>query len=215
MSGGMTQRTINERRYHDAEAAERAITFANQPDRLRFTDAEYLDHAPWVRSAMSRLGSVSDRQVLDLGCGHGMAAVVLARRGANVTACDLSPGYVAEARQRAKANEAIIEFAVADVHSLPFANRTFDAIWGHAILHHLDVATAAREVRRVLRPGGAAVFCDPWDGNPLVRWLRSWRRHTRDERALMPWDVERLRSEFSNVSVQQFQFQRYLVIALQ
>ncbi len=210
----MNQRLLNERCYHDAEAAQRALTFSREPRRLRFTDAEYLDHAPWIRPAMNRLGDVMGKRVLDMGCGHGMAAVALARRGGIVTACDLSPGYVAEARRRAAANEAIIDFTVADGHALPFATGSFDAIWGHAVLHHLDVGTAAREVRRVLRPGGVAVFCDPWDGNPLVRWLRRWRRHTRDERALMSNDVELLKREFESVLVDAFQLQRYVVITL-
>ncbi len=211
----MNQRLLNERCYHDAEAAQRALTFTREPGRFRFTDAEYLDHSPWIRPAMNRLGNVTGKRVLDMGCGHGMAAVVLARRGANVTACDLSPGYVTEARQRAAANEAIIDFAVADGQLLPFPASTFDVIWGHAILHHLDVPTASREVRRILRPGGIAVFCEPWDGNPLVRWLRRWRQHTQNERALLPDDVALLKREFNSVRVEAFQFRRYVVIALQ
>jgi ubiquinone/menaquinone biosynthesis C-methylase UbiE len=211
----MNQRLLNERQYHDAEAAERAVTFAREPGRLRFADAEYLDHASWVRPAMNWLDDVAEKRVLDLGCGHGMAAVVLARRGAMVTACDLSPGYVAEARRRANANEAIIDFSVADGQSLPFADNMFEAIWGHAILHHLDVFTAAREIRRVLQPGGIAVFCEPWDGNPLVRWLRQWRRHTQDERALLPNDISILKREFDRVIVEKYQLGRYVVIKMQ
>ncbi len=49
---------------------------------------------------MARLGDVAGLPVLDYGCGHGMAAVVLARRGAHVMAFDLSPGYLTEARRR-------------------------------------------------------------------------------------------------------------------
>jgi len=40
------------------------------------------------------------------------------------------------------------------------------------ILHHLDLTVAARELRRVLRPGGVAVFCEPWGGNPLLNFAR-------------------------------------------
>ena len=97
----MNQRLLNERRYHDAEAASRAVTFAHEPRRLRFADSDYIRHVPWISAAVQQLGHVAGRRVLDLGCGHGMAAVILARRGAMVSACDLSPGYVAEAQQRA------------------------------------------------------------------------------------------------------------------
>ena len=71
-----------------------------------------------------------------------MAAVVMARAGATVTAFDLSPGYVAEARQRATANGVSVECVVADGENLPFPDATFDAVWGNAILHHLDLARA-------------------------------------------------------------------------
>src|SRR5690349_2946400 len=101
-----TDRLLREQRFHDRQAQDRALTFAADPGRLRFRDADYLDHEPWVRPAMARLGNVAGQPVLDVGCGHGMAAVVLARRGANVTACDLSAGYVAECLDRARANEA-------------------------------------------------------------------------------------------------------------
>src|SRR5438105_2729886 len=145
-----TERLLREREFHDQQARGRALTFSRQPHRLRFSDADYLDHETWVRPALERLGEVRGQHVLDWGCGHGMAAVVLARRGAAVTACDLSPGYIAEARARARANGVVVRCLVADAQRLPFAEQSFDAVWGHAILHHLDVPRAARELRRVL-----------------------------------------------------------------
>ena len=60
----------------------------------------------WIAPAFDQLGDVRGKRILDLGCGHGMASVVLARRGAVVTACDLSLGYVREARARAGAARA-------------------------------------------------------------------------------------------------------------
>ena len=97
-------RLHTEQQFHDAQAAERAETFRAGRADLRFADAAYLDHETWVRPAFARLGGVRGKAVLDYGCGHGMAAVVLARAGAAVTGFDLSPGYVAEAAERARAN---------------------------------------------------------------------------------------------------------------
>src|SRR5436190_549525 len=127
----VTERLRSEQRFHDRQARNRALTFARSPERLRVTDADYLDHETWVRPAFERLGDVRGRRVLDYGCGHGMAAVVLARRGAVVTACDLSAGYVAEAGARARANEADVRCVQADAHRLPFAAETFAGVWGH------------------------------------------------------------------------------------
>jgi ubiquinone/menaquinone biosynthesis C-methylase UbiE len=209
----MNPRLMDERDYHDRQAAERAVTFAQQPHRLRFNDADYLDHVPWVRYAFQRLGDVSAQRILDLGCGHGMAAVVMARRGAVVTACDLSPGYCAETMQRSRANEAPIAVVACNGEQLPFANQSFDAIWGHAILHHLDVPTAALEIKRVLRPGGRVVLCEPWNGSPFWRMVRRWRHHTQHEKALDHADLQVLRRLFS-VKTKSFQLGRYMVISL-
>src|SRR5437762_2852850 len=114
-----TDRLRRERDFHDCQARARAGTFAREPQRLCFSDADYLDHETWVRPAFARLGEVRDKHVLDWGCGHGMAAVVLARRGAAVTACDLSPGYVAESTARARANSVAVHCCVADAQRLP------------------------------------------------------------------------------------------------
>src|SRR5882757_7495314 len=99
-----TDRLLAEQHFHDRQAADRADTFRAGRADLRFDDASYLDHETWIRPALAKLGDLRGKHVLDYGCGHGMAAVVLARAGAAVTAFDLSPGYVKEARERARAN---------------------------------------------------------------------------------------------------------------
>ena len=80
----VADRLAAEQQFHNAQAAGRAGRFADVA-RLRFRDADYLDHETWIRPAMEMLGDVRGKDVLDHGCGHGMASVVLARRGARVT----------------------------------------------------------------------------------------------------------------------------------
>ena len=115
-------RLASEQLFHDRQAADRAATFRRDPAGLLFADDDYLDHETWVRPAFDKLGDLRGKRVLDYGCGHGMAAVVLARRGAAVTAFDLSPGYVREAGERAAANGVAVRFVVADGEHLPFAD---------------------------------------------------------------------------------------------
>jgi ubiquinone/menaquinone biosynthesis C-methylase UbiE len=154
---------------------------------------------------------VAGKQVLDYGCGHGMASVVLARRGAQVTAFDLSADYLVEAERRAAANSVAISFIQADAHSIPFEAAQFDAIFGNAILHHLDLAIAGQEIQRVLRPGGVAVFCEPWGDNPLLavgrrRLPYRGKERTRDEEPLRQHDLAALREIFPNLELRGFQF---------
>jgi SAM-dependent methyltransferase len=201
-------RLHSERAFHDRQAQERAR--ALRPRDYRFTDAGYLTHESWIAPAFEALGDVRGLRVLDLGCGHGMASVVLARRGAVVTACDLSPGYVREARARADANDVKTRLLVCNAERLPFANACFERIWGNAILHHLDLREAARELRRVLTPGGIAVFCEPWAGNRWLSWARRGlpypgKNRTADETPLGPGDLDQLRAAFPNLQVRGYQ----------
>jgi len=192
-----TERRATEREFHDRQASARAAARLE----LRFTDEEYLDHETWVRPAFEKLGSLAGKSVLDYGCGHGMAAVTLARAGAAVTAIDLSPGYVNETRERARVNRVKVNALAADGEDLPFADESFDAVWGAAILHHLDLRLAGRELSRVLKPGGVAVFCEPWGGNPALAFARRWlpyrgKDRTPDERPLVTADLVPLREMF-------------------
>jgi SAM-dependent methyltransferase len=195
--------------FHDQQAHARRQAWACSPsEHLRFDPDWYLDHETWIRPAFTLLGEVRGQRVLDYGCGHGMAGIVLAQRGAAVTAFDLSGGYVAEAQARAAVNVpgAVFDALQSVGERLPFADASFDRIWGHAILHHLELAVAAAELKRVLRPGGWAVFCEPWGGNPLLEWARQRlpypRKHrTVDEQPLQPQDVEELRRCFMTVEV--------------
>jgi 2-polyprenyl-3-methyl-5-hydroxy-6-metoxy-1,4-benzoquinol methylase len=207
MSSLLQSRVQSEQLFHDEQASQRASTFRADPHRLRFADEAYLDHETWIRPAMRQLGDLQGKRVLDYGCGHGMASVVLARAGAKVTGFDVSSGYVSEAAQRASANGVSVDFLTADGHQLPFAAESFDAVWGHAILHHLELGRAARELHRILKPGGVAVFCEPWGGNPLLHFARNWlpypgKHRTIDEQPLRREDLTPLRQVFPDMEVE-------------
>lgn len=205
-----TDRLQSEQGFHDRQAKHRSATFLQRADALHIEVDSYLDHETWIRPAFARLGDVRGLDVLDYGCGHGMAAVVLARKGARVTGLDLSPVYLAEAQRRAEANGADVDFVQADANRLPFADASFDRVWGNAILHHLDLERVSRELRRVLRPGGIAVFCEPWGENPLLNVARRrlaypGKQRTPDEQPLRQRDLVFLRKVFPKVEARGFQ----------
>ena len=203
-------RLLAEREFHDRQATERARTFAERPELLRVHDEAYLDHETWIRPALVRLGALKGKRVLDFGCGHAMASVVMARQGACVTGFDLSQGYLAEARQRATFNEVDVRLVQADGNRLPFATGSFDRIWGNAVLHHLDLAQASAEIARVLTPDGCAVFCEPWGENWFLRLARGRKAsplndRTEDEEPLRQQDLAFFERSFADVDVQGFQ----------
>jgi SAM-dependent methyltransferase len=205
------QRLLAEREFHDRQAFSRAETFQNYASLLRFDNVAYLQHETWIGPAMALLGNLEGLRVLDFGCGHAMASVVFARLGARVTAFDLSSGYLAEAFSRIRANDVSVQLLRANGERLPFLDSYFDCIWGNAILHHLDLEIAAPEIKRVLRPGGIAVFCEPWAGNRFLNWARNWltypgKDRTVSEQPLNQSHVALLRRVFGRVELRGFQF---------
>jgi SAM-dependent methyltransferase len=202
-------RLAGEQAFHDSQAAQRAASLFH-PEALRFSDDAWLGHETWIRPAFERLGDVAGRRVLDLGCGHGMASVVLARRGAHVTAFDLSPGYLAEAGRRAEANGVQVHLVRGAGECLPFADASFDRIWGNAVLHHFDLRAAGRELHRVLAPSGLAVFCEPWGENPLLDWARRrlpypGKGRTQEEHPLRRRDLRLLQERFPDLQCEGYQ----------
>jgi SAM-dependent methyltransferase len=73
---------------------------------------------------------VAGRRVLDLGCGNGQYAVLLAKRGAFAYGCDISPIGVGIAREIATANGVAdrCQFIVADATDLPWPSGAFDIV---------------------------------------------------------------------------------------
>lgn len=110
-------------------------------------------------------------QVLDLGCGAGHVSFQVAPHVAAVTAYDLSAQMLqvvaASAAERGLDNIAVQQ---GRAESLPFADASFDAVVSRYSAHHWqDLDQALREVRRVLKPGGIAVFADVVSpGHPLL-----------------------------------------------
>jgi SAM-dependent methyltransferase len=204
-------RLERERVFHDLQARERAAWFAQRPSELIVDVDAFLDHETWIRPAFLELGNLEKARVLDYGCGHGMAGVVLARMGAEVTAFDLSGDYVREARDRARANGVGMTYVQADGERLPFPDGSFDRVWGNAVLHHLRLPVAGREILRVLRPGGIAVFCEPWGENPVLNFARKHlpyhgKHRTEDEEPLRRRHVRDLKGVFPDLEIRGHQF---------
>jgi ubiquinone/menaquinone biosynthesis C-methylase UbiE len=120
-----------------------------------------------LRSVVERLDIRPDDRVLEIGCGHGVAATLVCQRleGGHLTAVDRSPKMIEAARRR---NAAYIEagkaeFLVATLEGLDLGDRRFDKIFAVRVgLFHRDPDRARSLVERWLAPGGAVfAFFDP------------------------------------------------------
>ena len=144
-------------RYHDAAAGE--------------YDAKWgIDFGPigqkQVRSKLVKaLGGEPAEpfgDALEIGAGTGYFSLNLLQLGliGSATATDISPGMLATLSRSAAELGLEVRTARTDAESLPFADGSFDLVFGHAILHHIpDLERAFGEFERVLRPGGTLAFC--------------------------------------------------------
>jgi SAM-dependent methyltransferase len=166
-----------ERAKWDAIAAQALPSLGALPPTADFYS--HVRASPLLCGVAEFLGDLRGKCVLEYGCGLGAISTLLARSGAEVISFDLSRESVALTRRRATINTVDVALVVAAGESLPYADASFDIIFGKAILHHLDVSVGAHELYRVLRPGGRAVFAEPMGMNPILNLARArvWYPH--------------------------------------
>jgi len=93
--------------------------------------------------------------VLDVACGNGAATLAAARRFCKVTGLDYVPSLLARAGERARAERLEVALVEGDAEALPFESSQFDAALStFGVMFTPDHARAARELVRVVRPGG-------------------------------------------------------------
>lgn len=133
---------------------------------------EFARHDKQFPGVSEFLGDLDGMRVLELGCGSGKMAVLLAKSGAHVTTFDLSSMSVLLTKRRAVVNNVKLDCLVSAGEFLPFSSESFDMIIGKAILHHLEIELGKREPYRVLRKGGKTVFVEPLGMNPILTFVR-------------------------------------------
>lgn len=181
-----------------------AATFDDEPDHgLR---------SPRVRAAWAGLllplMPADPATVVDLGCGTGSLAVLLAQAGHAVRGLDFSPAMLAVARDKAARAGVSVDFREGDAATPPYGPRTADVVLVRHVLWAMpDPAAALSRWVALLRPGGVLVLVEGrWATGAglaaatcrdLVRAHRAeaavtmltdpalWGRHIADERYLL------------------------------
>ncbi|HEV7393522.1 MAG TPA: class I SAM-dependent methyltransferase, partial [Burkholderiales bacterium] len=161
------QRIDRERDYHnqrfadDSERDQRvgrfysAISYGFELYRQRVSDA------------------AKNRRVLEYGCGTGSLAFDLAEGASHVIGIDISDVAIRHAHLSAERRSLTnVEFLVDNAEAMQLPAKHVDVVAGSGIVHHLDIPKAMQEVRRVLMPGGVAIFAEPLAHNPFVNWYR-------------------------------------------
>ena len=164
----------NEALRHDKLYRQKHRPYVLSPDDWeKFDKIKYPTHG-YIYSVKC-LGDVEGKNILDFGCGNGYLSVILAKRGANVDAIDISSEAINSAKIMAKMNhvEENIRFVVGSAYELDYPDNSFDFIIGQAILHHIrDKSRIATSLFRVLKNGGRAVFFEAFGNSEILEKIR-------------------------------------------
>src|SRR5215813_11579808 len=128
-------------------------------DRLALLDDEGWTSNNQHHSSLLKHVPEHCENALEIGCGTGAFARVLARRCKRVVALDLSAEMIRVARSRSTQLENV-EFQLADAMTWNFPQSHFDFVCSIATLHHLDQRELLLRIKDALKPGGVLVVLD-------------------------------------------------------
>jgi ubiquinone/menaquinone biosynthesis C-methylase UbiE len=137
------------------------------------------------RALLDQSGLPSDGRVLDVGCGTGSLAVLIAQQhpGITVVALDPDPNALARAVRKARRAGTTIQFDQGFGDALPYPDEWFDRVFSSMMFHHVAIAerpNVLREIHRVLKPGGRLELVDfegpKPDAGLVARLLHSHHR---------------------------------------
>jgi len=144
-------------RIHDLEMTDQPVgtlAFFDALDDYRFDKLRYLPR-------LVDFGGYAGRRLLEVGCGIGTDLVRFARGGARVTGVDLAARSIELARANLDLHglEGQGDLRVGDGETLEFPDGAFDIVYAHGVLQYTaDPRRMVEECRRVLAPGGEAIF---------------------------------------------------------
>ncbi|HWK65874.1 MAG TPA: class I SAM-dependent methyltransferase [Rhizobiaceae bacterium] len=185
-------RIARERDFHN----ERFGATEERPEDSYYFAVEAAAAAYW---RLVRRAAVA-KDVLEYGCSNGGRSIDLARSARHVTGIDISDVAIAQARSEAERRSiGNVSFKVDNAEKMELADASFDLVFGSGILHHLILDTALKEIRRVLRTGGKAIFFEPLGHNPAINRYRNRTPQSRtvDEHPLLKSDFDLIARHFS------------------
>ncbi|WP_425040545.1 class I SAM-dependent methyltransferase [Primorskyibacter sp. S187A] len=152
------------------------------PSLLVTEDGRYQPYIYWLETcglfdfydfALSRMGDMSGKHILDCGCGPGHTCVMFTRRGATAKGFDVDDGELDKARRIAEANGVEVDYSNQRFEEINYPDHSFDLAFGSCVIHHVDIDEAARQLGRVLKPGGKGIFIENSNRNPFLMLARS------------------------------------------
>ena len=152
----------------------------------RFSTNKYGWHL-WV---FDQFNLPPESRILELGCGPGALWSKNIHRipdGWDITLSDFSPGMLRDAQQNLRDSQRDFEFREIDAQSIPFAEKSFDAVIANHMLYHVqDRDKALSEIHRVLKPGGCLYAAT--NGQDHLRELEELLKSFDPDTTFKSWD---------------------------
>ena len=142
------------------------------------------------------------KDILEYGCGSDGYCFEYVHDAKSVSGIDISDVAIEAATEKARSlGLTNTSFAVMDAENMTFPDNSFDVVFGSGILHHLSVEKSAKEIARVLRPGGVAIFTEPMGHNPVINLYRMLtpKLRTPDEHPFLMSDFKILGTYFGRI----------------
>lgn len=134
--------------------------FYRKIDGIFFDAAKHFAHPGENQKPFSQLidfESLKGKRVLEIGCGQGSHAELIARAGAQYTGIDITERAVRLTRKRFELNGLRGNIEQMDAEKMTFPDSSFDVVWSWGVIHHSQNTQAIiDEIHRVLAPGGRA-----------------------------------------------------------
>jgi ubiquinone/menaquinone biosynthesis C-methylase UbiE len=146
--------------------AEPTSTIRADFDRIALISQEGWNHNTHYHDFLLRQLPAHLGEALDLGCGTGAFARLLAQRAERVLGLDLSPQMIRVARERSTGYQNIT-LEVADATTWVFGRERFDCIASIATLHHLPLSQTLIKLQDALRPSGTLLVLDLYQSQGL------------------------------------------------
>ncbi|QRK05299.1 methyltransferase domain-containing protein [Archangium violaceum] len=133
---------------------------------------------PWFNKEFRfrLMGDLRGKRVLDVGCGDGSNAMLMARFGARVTGIDISSRSIELCKRRAELDGVgdSTQFICSPLETADLLEGSYDIIWGDGVLHHLipELDGVLRKLVGCAKPGALFVFSEPVCLSPVMRKLR-------------------------------------------
>lgn len=158
----------------------------------------------WLRE------NATGKKVLDIGSGHGWHTTATAAIADHVIGVDISAEGIKIGQDYAEEQGLSdkVDFMVMDAEALEFPAHSFDVVTVRGVLHHMDLEATLKQIQRVLKPEGKAIFLEALANNPIIHAYRKRTPHLRTaweaEHILRFEDAVKMRKYFKQVEVRTF-----------